>query len=211
MELNPCYLFNHVFSYYWQVCMCTSGLCNDNDYDIHTERPTNNLLRKQFGQQQHLSSSIAEGEIGNNYTNVVNNDSTPDRSSKHSTPSILFLHPLFSKKQHTLPSHQTNLSLITNTQNNSIETLYVDTPVKALGTQNDMLNKDLGTPREEAFLDEIEEDDSPFEDLSFQAYDEDVDHLDSIVPKHRVPRQAQGEQPYIRNLFFMDTNVLYML
>ena len=181
--------------------MCTSHLCNDNDYDI-TQDSSKLLLRKQIGQQQILSSTIAEGEIENSYTNDINNESPSDISSKLSTSLLLFLNP-FPPKQHTLPS-KTHPST-TNAQNTSIETSFVDTSIKALGTQNDFLDKHSETPREEALFDRIEEDHSIFEDLSFES-EEDEDVLDSILPKHRVPRQAQGEKSHINILFFISCN-----
>ena len=189
-----------------QVCMCTSNLCNDNDYDIQTQG-SSKFLRKQIGQQQILSSTIAEGEIENNYTKVYtgNNESTPGflQSSKHNsttTTPLLFLHPLSHKQNIALPSnHHPSLPLsINNTQNNiSIESLYVDTSVKALDTQNVMLNNhELPvTPRDEALLDKIEEefDDTIFDEIAFENDEEEDIEPNSIVSKHRVPRQAQGE------------------
>ena len=187
--------------------MCTTSLCNDNDYNVLTERP-NQFLRKQLGPQRLPFSSVAEGEIENNYTNVYtgNNESTPGvlQSSKHNsttTTPLLFLHPL-SHKQNIPSNHHPSLPLsINNTQNNiSIEPLYVDTSVKALDTQNVMLNNhELPvTPRDEAFLDNIEEeeeefDDTIFDEIEFENYEDEDIQPNSSVSKHRVPRQAQGE------------------
>ena len=186
--------------------MCTTSLCNDNDYNVLTERP-NQFLRKQLGPQRLPFNSVAEGEIENNYTKVYtgNNEPTPGflQSSKHNsttTTPLLFLHPLSHKQNIALPSnHRPSLPLsINNTQNNiSIESLYVDTSVKALDTQNVMLNNhELPvTPRDEALLDKIEEefDDTIFDEIAFENDEEEDIEPNSIVSKHRVPRQAQGE------------------
>ena len=186
--------------------MCTTSLCNDNDYNGLTERP-NQFLRKQLGPQRLPFNSVAEGEIENNYTNVNtgNNESTPGilQSSKHNyttTTPLLFLHPFSHKQNNVLPSnHHPSLPLsINNTQNNiSIEPLYVDTSVKALDTQNVMINNhELPvTPRDEALLNKIEEefDDTMFDEIEFENDEEQDTELNSIAPKHRVPRQAQGE------------------
>ena len=99
-----------------------------------------------------------------------------------------------------MPSnHHPSLPLsINNTQNNiCIEPLYVDTSVKALDTQNVMINNlELPvTPRDEALLNKIEEefDDTMFDEIEFENDEEQDTELNSIAPKHRVPRQAQGE------------------
>ena len=177
--------------------MCTTSLCNDNDYNVLSERP-NQFLRKQLGPQRLPFNSVAQGEIENNYTNTTgNNESTPGQSNKHNSTSILVLQPFSHKQNITLPSHPALPLSIINTQNNtSIETLYVDTTVKDLETQNVMLNHNElpETPREEALLDKFEEEEEQiFEDFLFEDSDQDEIEPNSTVSKHRVPRQAQGE------------------
>ena len=173
--------------------MCTSDLCNDNDYG--TLNGEKNRLTRPRVDQQNLLVDLAEpfrrsdvaGEIENDHTNFNRVVSASDTSS-NDTSSILLLYP-FSNKIHTLPSH--TLLSISNNQTTSIETMSVDTPVKPLGTQNDLSNKDLETPREEAFLEDLEEDDEIFyDDLAF---DVEAETLESLTPKSRVPRQTQSQ------------------
>ena len=191
--------------------MCTTSLCNDQDYNVLRERP-NQFVRKQLGPQRLPFDSVGQGEIENNYTNTITgvNISTPGQSSKHiSATTILFLHPepFSSQKQNiSLPSPKIfPISIINTTtiqQNNtnySTDTLYVDNSVTDLDTQHAMpTHHELPvTPRAEAIFDEIEEEDDPiFEDIPFDEVIDEEDEVDpnSIVPKHRVPRQAQGEK-----------------
>ena len=178
--------------------MCTSDLCNDNDYGTPNEE-TNRLTRPRVD-QQNLLVDLSEtfrrsddaGEIENDHTNFNRVVSASDTSS-NDTSSILLLYP-FSKKIHTFPSH--TLLSISNNQTTSIETMSVDTPVKPLGTQNDLSNKDLETPREEAFLEDLEQDDEIFyDDLAF---DVEAEKLESLTPKSRVPRQTQSQGDHTR-------------
>ena len=197
--------------------MCTTSLCNDNDYNALRERP-NNFLRKQLGPQRLPFDSVAQGEIENNITkySIITgvNASTPGQSSKHiSATSIIFLHP------DTLPSPKQNISLtspkilplsiinITTSQQNktnvSTDTLYVDNSVTDLDTPHAMpTHHELPvTPRDEAINDDIDgEEDTTFDDIWSEEDTEDDDIVsNSLVPKRRVPRQTQGETSYIRN------------
>ena len=197
--------------------MCTTSLCNDNDYNALRERP-NNFLRKQLGPQRLPFDSVAQGEIENNFTknSIITgvNASTPGQSSKHiSATSIIFLHP------DTLSSPKQNISLtspkilplsiinITTSQQNktnfSTDTLYVDNSVTDLDTTHAMpTHHELPvTPRDEAINDDIDvEEETTFDDIwSEEDTEEDDFEPNSLVPKRRVPRQAQGETSFIRN------------
>ena len=197
--------------------MCTTSLCNDNDYNALRERP-NNFLRKQLGPQRLPFDSVAQGEIENNFTknSIITgvNASTPGQSSKHiSATSIIFLHP------DTLSSPKTNISLtfpkilplsiinITTSQQNktnvSTDTLYVDNSVTDLDTPHAMpTHHELPvTPRDEAINDDIDgEEETALDDIwNEEDSEEDDIESNSLVPKRRVPRQTQGETSYIRN------------
>ena len=201
--------------------MCTTSLCNDNDYNALRERP-NNFLRKQLGPQRLPFDSVAQGEIENNFTkySIITgvNASTPGQSSKHiSATSIIFLHP------DTLSSPKQNISLtspkilplsiinITTSQQNktnfSTDTLYVDNSVTDLDTTHAMpTHHELPvTPRDEAINDDIDgEEETTFDDIWSEEdtegdTEEDDIEPNSLVPKRRVPRQTQGETSYIRN------------
>ena len=196
--------------------MCTTSLCNDNDYNALRERP-NNFLRKQLGPQRLPFDSVAQGEIENNFTknSIITgvNASTPGQSSKHiSATSIIFLHPdtLSSQIQNiSLPSPKIlPLSIINNTTsqqnktNVSTDTLYVDNSVTDLDTPHAMpTHHELPvTPRDEAIYDDIDgEEEEIFDDIwNEEDTEEDEIESDSLIPKHRVPRQTQGETSYIR-------------
>ena len=196
--------------------MCTTSLCNDNDYNALRERP-NNFLRKQLGPQRLPFDSVAQGEIENSFTknSIITgvNASTPGQSSKHiSATSIIFLHPdtLSSQKQNiSLPSPKIlPLSIINNTTsqqnktNVSTDTLYVDNSVTDLDTQHAMpTHHELPvTPRDEAIYDDIDgEEEEIFDDIwNEEDTEEDEIESDSLIPKNRVPRQTQGETSYIR-------------
>ena len=197
--------------------MCTTSLCNDNDYNALRERP-NNFLRKQLGPQRLPFDSVAQGEIENNFTknSIITgvNASTPGQSSKHiSATSIIFLHP------DTLSSPKQNISLtspkilplsiinITTSQQNktnfSTDTLYVDNSVTDLDTTHAMpTHHELPvTPRDEAINDDIDgEEETALDDIWNEEDTEEVDmESNSLLPKRRVPRQAQGETSFIRN------------
>ena len=166
--------------------------------------------------------SVAQGEIENNYTmnSIINtgvNASTPGKqSSKHiSATSIIFLHPdtLSSPKQNISLSSPKILPLsiinITTSQQNktnvSTDTLYVDNSVTDLDTPHAMpTHHELPvTPRDEAIYDDMEDEDDNetiFDDIPFdEDIEEDEIELNSTIPLHRVPRQAQGEIFAIRN------------
>ena len=197
--------------------MCTTSLCNDNDYNALRERP-NNFLRKQLGPQRLPFDSVAQGEIENNFTknSIITgvNASTPGQSSKHiSATSIIFLHP------DTLSSPEQNISLtspkilplsiinITTSQQNktnvSTDTLYVDNSVTDLDTPHAMpTHHELPvTPRDEAINDDIDgEEETALDDFwNEEDTEEDDTESNSLAPKRRVPRQTQGETSYIRN------------
>ena len=197
--------------------MCTTSLCNDNDYNALRERP-NNFLRKQLGPQRLPFDSVAQGEIENNFTknSIITgvNASTPGQSSKHiSATSIIFLHP------DTLSSPKQNISLtspkilplsiinITTSQQNktnvSTDTLYVDNSVTDLDTTHAMpTHHELPvTPRDEAINDDIDGEEETVLDVIWNEEDTEEDDIESnsLVPKRRVPRQTQGETSYIRN------------
>ena len=195
--------------------MCTNNLCNNNEYG----RPRQ-FLRKQLGPQRLPFNSVAEGEIEHGYKNRSTtgiNESIPGQSSNISSTSILFLQPPFphQKQKESLSETRfpTPFSIINTQKNNnnvSIDTLYVDTSVKALDTQHIIPNNELPvTPREEASLDNIDEDDNAlFEDIVLE--NEEEDYLNSTAPKHRVPRQAQGENQYIIHIFYIGVKHLAM-
>ena len=190
--------------------MCTSSLCNDNDFNGFSESP-NQFLRKQLGPQRLTFNSVSDqGEIIANtipYTNNEsgNNVSTSDSNISRNSTSILFLHPFTHKTSNTAPipslSHPNSISINDTSKNTSIEFLYVDTTtVKALDTPNETLNPKLQeTPREEDLLNGTEEKDdntSFFGKSSFQEDElsKELGGNDSSIAKHRVPRQAKGEQ-----------------
>ena len=198
--------------------MCTTSLCNDQEYSLPRERP-NNFLRKQLGPSRLPFDSVAQGEIENNYSNSIPNtgvnESTPGlQSSEHiSATSILFLNPqyLSSQKQNiSLPSpkiYPLSIINITTIQQNknktkvSTDTLYVDNSVTDLDTQHAMpTHHELPvTPRAEAINDDIKEDDETiFDDIPLDE-DNEEDEIEpySVAPNNtllsRVPRQTQGE------------------
>ena len=190
--------------------MCTSSLCNDNDFNGFSESP-NQFLRKQLVPQRLTFNSVSDqGEIIANtipYTNNEsgNNVSTSDSNISRNSTSILFLHPFTHKTSNTAPipslSHPNSISINDTSKNTSIEFLYVDTTtVKALDTPNETLNPKLQeTPREEDLLNGTEEKDdntSFFGKSSFQEDElsKELGGNDSSIAKHRVPRQAKGEQ-----------------
>ena len=190
--------------------MCTSSLCNDNDFNGFSESP-NQFLRKQLGPQRLTFNSVPDqGEIIANtipYTNNEsgNNVSTSDSNISRNSTSILFLHPFTHKTSNTAPipslSHPNSISINDTSKNTSIEFLYVDTTtVKALDTPNETLNPKLQeTPREEDLFNGTEEkydNTSFFGKSSFQEDElsKELGGNDSSIPKHRVPRQAKGEQ-----------------
>ena len=197
--------------------MCTTSLCNDNDYNALRERP-NNFLRKQLGPQRLPFDSVAQGEIENNFTkySIITgvNASTPGQSSKHiSATSIIFLHPdtLSSPKQNISLTSPKSLPLsiinITTSQQNktnvSTDTLYVDNSVTDLDTPHAMpTHHELPvTPRDEAINDDIDGEEETVLDVIWNEEDTEEDDIESnsLVPKRRVPRQTQGETSYIRN------------
>ena len=188
--------------------MCTSSLCNDNDFNGFSESP-NQFLRKQLGPQRLTFNSVSDqGEIIANtipYTNNEsgNNVSTSDSNISRNSTSFLFLHPFTHKNNNTAPipslSHPNSLSINDTSKNTSIEFLYVDTTsVKALDTPNETLNPEFKeTPREEDLLENEKDDPAPvFNELSFQEdkLSKELGGNDSNIAKHRVPRQAKGEQ-----------------
>ena len=188
--------------------MCTSSLCNDNDFNGLSESP-NQFLRKQLGPQRLTFNSVSDqGEIiANNipYTNNEsgNNVSTSDSNISRNSTSFLFLHPFTHKNNNTAPipslSHPNSLSINDTSKNTSIEFLYVDTTtVKALDTPNEILNPEFQeTPREEDLLENEKDEPTPFfDELLFQEdnLSKELGGNDSSIAKHRVPRQAKGEQ-----------------
>ena len=188
--------------------MCTSSLCNDNDFNGFSEIP-NQFLRKQLGPQRLTFNSVSDqGEIIANtipYTNNEsgNNVSTSDSNISRNSTSILFLHPFTHKNNNTAPipslSHPNSLSINDTSKNTSIEFLYVDTTtVKALDTPNEIANPEFQeTPREEDLLDNKKDEHTPFfDELLFQEdkLSKELGGNDSSIAKHRVPRQAKGEQ-----------------
>ena len=188
--------------------MCTSSLCNDNDFNGFSESP-NQFLRKQLGPQRLTFNSVSDqGEIIANtipYTNNEsgNNVSTSDSNISRNSTSFLFLHPFTHKNNNTAPipslSHPNSISINDTSKNTSIEFLYVDTTtVKDLDTPNEILNPEFQeTPREEDLLENEKDDPAPFFDgLLFQEdkLSKELGGNDSSIAKHRVPRQAKGEQ-----------------
>ena len=188
--------------------MCTSSLCNDNDFNGFSESP-NQFLRKQLGPQRLTFNSVSDqGEIiANNipYTNNEsgNNVSTSDSNISRNSTSFLFLHPFTHKNNNTAPipslSHPNSLSINDTSKNTSIEFLYVDTTtVKALDTPNETLNPEFQeTPREEDLLENKKDEHTSFFDESLFQEDnlsKELGGNDSSIAKHRVPRQAKGEQ-----------------
>ena len=188
--------------------MCTSSLCNDNDFNGFSESP-NQFLRKQLGPQRLTFNSVSDqGEIIANtipYTNNEsgNNVSTSDSNISRNSTSFLFLHPFTHKNNNTAPipslSHPISLSINDTSKNTSIEFLYVDTTtVKDLDTPNEILNpKFQETPREEDLLENEKDEHTPFiNELLFQdsKLSKELGGNDSSIAKHRVPRQAKGEQ-----------------
>ena len=188
--------------------MCTSSLCNDNDFNGFSESP-NQFLRKQLGPQRLTFNSVSDqGEIIANtipYTNNEsgNNVSTSDSNISRNSTSFLFLHPFTHKNNNTAPipslSHPNSISINDTSKNTSIEFLYVDTTtVKDLDTPNEILNPEFEeTPREEDLLENEKEEPTPFfDELLFQEdnLSKELGGNDSSIAKHRVPRQAKGEQ-----------------
>ena len=188
--------------------MCTSSLCNDNDFNGFSESP-NQFLRKQLGPQRLTFNSVSDqGEIIANtipYTNNEsgNNVSTSDSNISRNSTSFLFLHPFTHKNNNTAPipslSHPNSLSINDTSKNTSIEFLYVDTTtVKALDTPNEILNPEFQeTPREEDLLENEKDEHTSFFDESLFQEDnlsKELGGNDSSIAKHRVPRQAKGEQ-----------------
>ena len=188
--------------------MCTSSLCNDNDFNGFSESP-NQFLRKQLGPQRLTFNSVSDqGEIIANtipYTNNEsgNNVSTSDSNISRNSTSFLFLHPFTHKNNNTAPipslSHPNSISINDTSKNTSIEFLYVDTTtVKDLDTPNEILNPEFQeTPREEDLLENEKDEPTPFfDELSFQEdnFSKELGGNDSSIAKHRVPRQAKGEQ-----------------
>ena len=188
--------------------MCTSSLCNDNDFNGFSESP-NQFLRKQLGPQRLTFNSVSDqGEIIANtipYTNNEsgNNVSTSDSNISRNSTSFLFLHPFTHKNNNTTPipslSHPNSLSINDTSKNTSIEFLYVDTTtVKDLDTPNEILNPEFQeTPREEDLLENEKDEPTPFfDELLFQEdkLGKELGGNDSSIAKHRVPRQAKGEQ-----------------
>ena len=188
--------------------MCTSSLCNDNDFNGFSESP-NQFLRKQLGPQRLTFNSVSDqGEIIANtipYTNNEsgNNVSTSDSNISRNSTSFLFLHPFTHKNNNTAPipslSHPNSLSINDTSKNTSIEFLYVDTTtVKDLDTPNETLIPEFQeTPREEDLLENEKDDPTPFfDELLFQEdkLSKELGGNDSSIAKHRVPRQAKGEQ-----------------
>ena len=185
--------------------MCTSDLCNDNDYQLPNERPTR-LQRKQIGQAQELISTVVEGEIDHNLSVLDRAASTSDSSSRKNSSTILSLFPIPSTNttNTSFPSLSLPNSSFHPLSNHSkpliIETISVDTSVKDLGMTNDLHNSGAETPREDAFLETVrDEEDELLEDLAFPSLNVDADDIQSLMPKHRIPRQArpQGEQTHI--------------
>ena len=188
--------------------MCTSSLCNDNDFNGFSESP-NQFLRKQLGPQRLTFNSVSDqGEIIANtipYTNNEsgNNVSTSDSNISRNSTSFLFLHPFTHENNNTAPipslSHPISLSINDTSKNTSIEFLYVDTTtVKDLDTPNEILNPEFQeTPREEDLLENEKDEPTPFfDELLFQEdnLSKELGGNDSSIAKHRVPRQAKGEQ-----------------
>ena len=188
--------------------MCTSSLCNDNDFNGFSESP-NQFLRKQLGPQRLTFNSVSDqGEIIANtlpYTNNEsgNNVSTSDSNISRNSTSFLFLHPFTHKNNNTAPipslSHPNSISINDTSKNTSIEFLYVDTTtVKDLDTPNEILNPEFQeTPREEDLLENEKDEPTPFfDELLFQEdnLSKELGGNDSSIAKHRVPRQAKGEQ-----------------
>ena len=188
--------------------MCTSSLCNDNDFNGFSESP-NQFLRKQLGPQRLTFNSVSDqGEIIANtipYTNNEsgNNVSTSDSNISRNSTSFLFLHPFTHKNNNTAPipslSHPNSISINDTSKNTSIEFLYVDTTtVKALDTPNETLNPEFQeTPREEDLLENEKDEPTPFfDELLFQEdnLSKELGGNGSSIAKHRVPRQAKGEQ-----------------
>ena len=188
--------------------MCTSSLCNDNDFNGFSESP-NQFLRKQLGPQRLTFNSVSDqGEIIANtipYTNNEsgNNVSTSDSNISRNSTSFLFLHPFTHKNNNTAPipslSHPNSISINDTSKNTSIEFLYVDTTtVKDLDTPNEILNPEFQeTPREEDLLENEKDEHTPFfDELLFQEdkLSKELSGNDSSIAKHRVPRQAKGEQ-----------------
>ena len=188
--------------------MCTSSLCNDNDFNGFSESP-NQFLRKQLGPQRLTFNSVSDqGEIIANtlpYTNNEsgNNVSTSDSNISRNSTSFLFLHPFTHKNNNTAPipslSHPNSISINDTSKNTSIEFLYVDTTtVKALDTPNEIPNPELQvTPREEDLLENEKDEHTPFiDEVLFQdsKLSKELGGNDSSIAKHRVPRQAKGEQ-----------------
>ena len=188
--------------------MCTSSLCNDNDFNGFSESP-NQFLRKQLGPQRLTFNSVSDqGEIIANtipYTNNEsgNNVSTSDSNISRNSTSFLFLHPFTHKNNNTAPipslSHPNSLSINDTSKNTSIEFLYVDTTtVKDLDTPNEILNPEFQeTPREEDLIENEKDESTPFfDELLFQEdnLSKELGGNDSSIAKHRVPRQAKGEQ-----------------
>ena len=188
--------------------MCTSSLCNDNDFNGFSESP-NQFLRKQLGPQRLTFNSVSDqGEIIANtipYTNNEsgNNVSTSDSNISRNSTSFLFLHPFTNENNNTAPipslSHPNSLSINDTSKNTSIEFLYVDTTtVKDLDTPNEILNPESQeTPREEDLLENKKDEHTPFfDELLFQEdkLSKELGGNDSSIAKHRVPRQAKGEQ-----------------
>ena len=188
--------------------MCTSSLCNDNDFNGFSESP-NQFLRKQLGPQRLTFNSVSDqGEIIANtipYTNNEsgNNVSTSDSNISRNSTSFLFLHPFTHKNNNTAPiptlSHPNSISINDTSKNTSIEFLYVDTTtVKDLDTPNEILNPEFQeTPREEDLIENEKDESTPFfDELLFQEDNliKELGGNDSSIAKHRVPRQAKGEQ-----------------
>ena len=188
--------------------MCTSSLCNDNDFNGFSESP-NQFLRKQLGPQRLTFNSVSDqGEIIANtipYTNNEsgNNVSTSDSNISRNSTSFLFLHPFTHENNNTAPipslSHPISLSINDTSKNTSIEFLYVDTTtVKDLDTPNEILNPEFQeTPREEDLIENEKDESTPFfDELLFQEdkFSKELGGNDSSIAKHRVPRQAKGEQ-----------------
>ena len=188
--------------------MCTSSLCNDNDFNGFSESP-NQFLRKQLGPQRLTFNSVSDqGEIIANtipYTNNEsgNNVSTSDSNISRNSTSFLFLHPFTNENNNTAPipslSHPNSLSINDTSKNTSIEFLYVDTTtVKDLDTPNEILNPEFQeTPREEDLIENEKDESTPFfDELLFQEdnLSKELGGNDSSIAKHRVPRQAKGEQ-----------------
>ena len=84
--------------------------------------------------------------------------------------------------------------------------MYVDTTtVKALDTPNEIANPEFQeTPREEDLLENEKDEPTPFFDESLFQEDnlsKELGGNDSSIAKHRVPRQAKGEQYSLESIW----------